>query len=176
MKKQITNRHITLGIYSLLFILLLGIWIWEITQFDEFLKSFYNWNERFEIPNVLYGLIISDAFTAAIAATVLGIGLFLKNKTGWILITGWYWFLITNGIKSIIEDGITDVTDFFQALLFFLIPLSLIFLMNKFNGISEFHKIQSSKKLKLNLLAIGIGILLAVFRVVKKNLLQQWLL
>ena len=175
MKKHITNRNITLGIYALLFILVVGIWIWEITQFDEFLKSFYNWNERFEIPNMLYGLAISDAFTAAIASSILGIGLFLKNKTGWILITGWYWFLITNGIKSIFEDGIKDSTDFFQALLFFSIPLGLIFLMNKFNGISEYHKIQSSKKLKLNLLAIGIGILLAVFRVVKKNLLQQWL-
>ncbi|TDS20582.1 hypothetical protein DFQ03_0174 [Maribacter caenipelagi] len=155
--------------------MVVGIWIWEITQFDEFLKSFYNWNERLEIPNILYGLAFSNVFTAAIASSILGIGLFLKNKTGWILITGWYWFLITNGIKSIFEEGIKDSTDFFQALFFFLIPLGLIFLMNKFNGISEYHKIQSSKKLKLNLLAIGIGILLAVFRVVKKNLLQQCL-
>ena len=175
MKKQLTNRNITLTIYSLLFILVVGIWIWEVTEFDKFLKSFYNWNERLEIPNMLYGLKISDAFTAAIASSSLGIGLFLKNKTGWILITGWYWFLITNGIRSVFEDGIKDSTDFFQAILFFLIPLSLIFLMNKFIGINEYHKIQNSEKLKLNLLAIGIGILLAVFRIVKKNLLQQWL-
>ena len=94
---------------------------------------------------MIYGLIISDAFTAAIASSVLGVGLFLKNKTGWILITGWYWFLITNGIRSIFEDGIKDSTDFFQALLFFLIPFCLIFLMNKFNGINEYHKINNDK-------------------------------
>lgn len=173
MKKHLTNRNITLGIYSLLFILVLGIWFWELTEFDKFLKTFYNWNERLELRNVLFGLKITDIFTAAFAASILFFGLFLKNKVGWTLITGWF-FLITNGVRTIIENGIEDATDFFHTLLFFLIPLGFIFLMNKFIGINEYHKIQNSEKLKLNLLAIGISILLAVFRIVKKNLLQQW--
>ncbi len=114
-------------------------------------------------------------FTASFAALVLGVGLFLKNNVGWTLITGWFYFLFTNGIRNIFEDGIKDATDFFQTLLFFIIPLSLIFLMNKFIGINQYHKIKNDKKLKLNLLAIGIGGLLAVFRLLKKNLLQQFL-
>ncbi|MEB8346818.1 hypothetical protein OO010_12220 [Flavobacteriaceae bacterium KMM 6898] len=175
MKKNISNRHITLGIYSLLFILVLGIWTWEVTEFDEFLKSFYNWNERLELRNVLFALKITDIFTAALAASLLGIGLFLKNRIGWTLVTGWFYFLITNGIRSVFEDGIKDTTDFFQVLLFFLIPIGLIFLMNKFSGINDYHKIKDGERLKLNLLAIGIGIVLAAFRVLKKNLLQQYL-
>ena len=159
----------------MLFILVLGIWIWEVTEFDKFLKSFYNWNERLEIGNVLYALKVTDIFTAALATSVLGIGLFLKNKVGWTLVTGWFYFLITNGITSIFKDGIKDAAYFFLALLFFLILFGLIFLMNKFIGINEYHKIKIDEKLKLNLWAIGIGILLAAFRVLKKNLLQQYL-
>lgn len=151
----------------------MGIWIWEITEFDRFLKNVFDGNQKLDLANFLYALKITDIFTAALAALVLGIGLFLKNKVGWTLITGWFFFLITNGVRTIIENGIEDTTDFFHALLFFVIPLGFIFLMNKFIGINEYHKIQNSEKLKLNLLAIGIGILLAVFRIVKKNVLQH---
>tara|TARA_R110000868_G_scaffold399453_2_gene673204 strand:+ start:5243 stop:5770 length:528 start_codon:yes stop_codon:yes gene_type:complete len=175
LKKHITNRHITLGIYSVLFILVLGSWVWEVNQFDKILKNVFDWDQKLDLANFLFVLKLTDLFTASIAASVLGVGLFLKNNVGWTLITGWFCFLITNGIRTIFEDGINDTADFFQAFLFFLIPLSLIFLMNKFIGINEYHKIKIGKKLKLNLWAIGIGIFLVMFSVLKKNLLQQYL-
>ena len=47
---------------------------------------------------------------------------------------------------------------------------------NKFKGIKNYHQIEgNSSKLNLNLWAIGIGILLALVRIYKKNLLQHWL-
>jgi len=174
LKKNISNRHITLGLYSLLFLFVLCIWIWEIIEFDEFLKSFYNWNERLELGNVLYALKFTNAFTAALAISILGIGLFVKNRVGWLLITGWFYYLIINGIATVFEDEINDMRDFFLYLFLFSIPIGLIFIMNRFIGIKQYHKIKKREKVKLNLLGIGIGVLITLFRVYKKNLLQHW--
>ena len=175
MKKLITSRHITIAKYSLLFIIALGIWIWEIKKFDEYLIVYNNLDERYELESILYGFKITNLFTASISSLILVLGLFLKNKTGWILVTGWYYLLITNVFQGIFETGIKDAPEFFHALLSFSIPISLIFVMNKFNGIKDYHKIKKSEMIRLNLLAFGVGILLAVFRVLKKYLLQQYL-
>lgn len=144
-------------------------------MFDEFLGIVFPWEERYDLPNLTYGLKLSNLFTASILSLMLGIGLFLRNKTGWILVTSWFYFVFSNFIKSLIEDKIDGFTDILGLLLLLAIPMALIYLMNKFKGIEKYHRIEGKSKLHLNLWAIGIGILLALIRIYKKNLLQQWL-
>ena len=175
MNIKLTSRHITYGLYLSLFCLVVGIWIWEFKKFDEFLGAVFSWEERYDLPNLTYGLKLSNLFTASILSLVLGIGLFLRNKVGWILVTSWFYFVFSNFIKSLIEDKIDGFTDILGLLLLLAIPVSLIYLMNKFKGIKNYHQIEGKSKLNLNLWAIGIGILLALVRIYKKNLLQHWL-
>ena len=152
---------------------MVGIWIWELKMFDDFLGVVVPWDERYDLPNIVYGLQISNMFTASIASIALLIGLFLKKKTGWILITGWFYFSLFNLINSLIIDGSPDTSIEFLLLLLFLIPIGFIILMNKFDGIKRYHGIENMHRIKLNLFAIGTGIILVGFRILKKNLLQH---
>ncbi len=112
-------------------------------------------------------------FTASIASIALVIGLFLKKKTGWILITGWFYFFLFNFFNSLIIDGLPESPAEFLLLLLFLIPIGFIILMNKFDGIKKYHGTENEDRIKLNLFAIGTGIVLVGFRIIKKTLLQQ---
>ncbi|MEQ5790042.1 hypothetical protein J4E06_03195 [Muricauda sp. NFXS6] len=105
----------------------------------------------------------------------IAVGLFLKSKTGWLLITGWFYFILINLFKSLAEDGLPDISMSFQLLLLLLIPVGFIFLMNKLNGIKQYHRIENNKQMSLNLWAIGIGVLLIGLRLLKKYLVQSWL-
>lgn len=154
---------------------MVGIWIWELKAFDEFLGAVVPWEERYDLPNLIYGLKLSNQFTASILSLVLGSGIFLRNKIGWILITSWFYFVFSNFIKSIIENKIDGFMDILQLVILMVIPSTFIFMMNKYKGIEIYHRIKNNNKLYLNLWAIGIGILLALFRIYKKNLLQHWL-
>jgi len=172
---KLTNKHITYVIYFLLIAGVIGIWIWEIKSFNELLNNLFIWEERYEVPNIIYGLQLSNLFTASIVSMVLIVGICLRNKTGWVLITSWFYFFLINFSRSLIKDGVPDTSIEFQLLLLFLVPFGFIILMNKFNGIKIYHGIENNNRIKLNLFAIGTGIILVGFLILKKNLLQHWL-
>ncbi len=153
----------------------IGIWIWEFKSFDEVLGTIFPWEKRYGFANIIYGLKLSNLFTASIVSIALAIGLFLKKKAGWILITGWFYFFLFNFFNSLIIDGVPDTLIEFQLLLLFLIPIGFIILMNKFDGIKKYHGIENKNRIRLNFFAIGTGIILVGFRILKKNLLQHWL-
>ncbi|MEK6155690.1 hypothetical protein WIW50_20690 [Flavobacteriaceae bacterium 3-367] len=175
LKVKISNRIITYFIYFLLLILVLGIWIAETRQFDEVLAYSMPYENRWDLENVIFTLKLSNLYTASLLSIVLGIGIFLRNKVGWVLVTSWFYFVFSNFVKSIIEDKMDGIMDILLLLFLLAIPSAFIYLMNKFKGIEDYHRIKGKSKLNLNLWAIGIGILLAVLRIYKRNLLQHWL-
>jgi hypothetical protein len=130
---------------------------------------------RWSKGNVIFTLKLTNLYTASLISLFLGIGLFLKNKVGWILVVSWFYFVLSNFFKSIIQDRIDGFTDVLALIFLLSIPSAIIYVMNKFKGIENYHQIEGKNKWKLNLWALGIGLLLALFRVYKKNLLQHWL-
>tara|TARA_E500000318_G_scaffold64859_1_gene59904 strand:+ start:1419 stop:1886 length:468 start_codon:yes stop_codon:yes gene_type:complete len=151
------------------------IWVWEFTSFDKLLETIFPWENRYDLPNIIYGFRISNVFTASILSLAIAVGLFLKNKIGWLLITGWFYFILINLFKSLAEDGLPDISMFFQLFFLLLIPVGFIFLMNRLKGIKQYHRIENKKQMSLNLWAIGIGVLLISLRLLKKFLVQSWL-
>lgn len=175
MKKKISNRKITYLIYFLLLVLVVGIWIAETLQFIEVMQLMIPDENRWSKENIIFTIKLTNVFTASLLSLVLGIGIFFRNRSGWILVTSWFYFVLSNFFKSIIEDEIDGFMDILALLFLLAIPSAFIYLMNKFKGIENYHRIAGKNKLNLNLWAIGIGILLALLRVYKKNLLQHWL-
>ncbi|WP_133645109.1 hypothetical protein [Zeaxanthinibacter enoshimensis] len=172
MKNTNSNKIITGCIYGLLVVFVVGVWIWELREFDDTLANMWGWEKRYEFANVIYTLKITNTFSASIISLSLGLGLFFKNRFGWILITGWFYYLCINLIKLVSGVLPKNTTDLFQ-LMFISIPICFIVLMNKFTGILEYHNVQTRGKLKLNLFAFVMGILLFAFLLGKKYMLQH---
>jgi hypothetical protein len=72
-------------------------------------------------------------------------------------------------------EKIESISMFLQLVLIIAIPILFIVLMNKFNGISEYHQLEKRNKATLNLWSAGVGLLLATLLYAKKNMLQQYL-
>ena len=168
-----SKRTITLSIYFLLFFGVVGIWVWEIKQFDELLETMWAWEHQYDFANIWYSFKLVSPFNAAICSLLLGIGIFLKNRTGWILITAWFYYLCANFIRLILEENTINLADFSKPMFLVAIPVAFIILMNKYEGIAVYHRVESKSKVKLNFWSIGVGIALAALIIIKKNLLQQ---
>ncbi|MEK6153985.1 hypothetical protein WIW50_12020 [Flavobacteriaceae bacterium 3-367] len=175
MNKTITKKRITYAIYGLLFVFFVGIWVWEISKFNEVLSNMWEWDKKYYFPNMLYSFKITNMFSASMLALSFGIGLFFKNRVGWVLITGWFYFVCVNLIRNEIGEKIEDTAMFFQLLVLSVIPVLFIILMNTFDGIWEYHKIQKNNRIRLNLISIGVGLVLVGLLLIKKKMLPQWL-
>lgn len=172
---KISNQNITLIIYLGLLTVVISIWIWELKTFDERLRIIFSWENLYTFSNIIYALKLTNLFTASLASIVFVVGIFLKKETGWILITGWFYFFLFNSFSSLIKDGMSEGSIEFLFILFFIVIIGLIHTMNNFGGIKMYHKVDRKNKIKLNFKAIGIAVLLVGFRIFKNYLLENHL-
>lgn len=172
---KISNQNITLIIYLALLTVVISIWIWELKTFDERLRIIFSWENLYTFSNIIYALKLTNLFTASLASIVFVVGIFLKKETGWILITGWFYFFLFNSFSSLIKDGMYEGQIEFFFILFFIVIIGLILTMNNFGGIKKYHNVDRKNKIKLNFKAIGIAVLLVGFRIFKNYLLENHL-
>lgn len=173
MKIRISTKNITIFFYSLLFTFVVGVWYWEIVQFMEFQNIYWEPKERYHVDSIIYSVKVTNLFTASILASMVAVGIFLKNRIGWLLISGWFYFLVINMIKLFIEEGFDNDSTFANLILLGSIPIIILIIMNKYTGVLNYHKLEGRKKIVLNLLALMIGVFLVVFRIFKSSLLQE---
>lgn len=97
------------------------------------------------------------------------IGLLLKNKLGWIMISSYFYFLLFNILFSFEHFDMTD----YRFILFIILCLGflffMIFLLNKRTVSFDVYKIDLIKRLAYNIIPFMIGYGMAIYLLISRN-------
>ena len=158
--------------------MVLFIWNW-IREYYNFVKhhEMFGGYDTYSFPSIMQIMAITSVFRIAIFSLLVGFGILIRRKIGWIFITAYLYLLVANTIMLRWEDANTSE---WKSWVFSFggvtVVCLLIIVMNRSNVVREFHKITQENRTRLNLKALGVGLIFFFLLLVWKNyMLQQYL-
>lgn len=127
------------------------------------LYSYYAFtgNETLWIDGFSWRIFFSY-FSAILLVCLPMIGIFLKQKIAWVLITSYFYFLLISVAYISLSDGGSDFLLLLKTIpLFILFFGCFIFLANR-KGVYSYYDIPRSKLLRVNIIAFTVGMLLSI--------------
>ena len=156
-----TGINILLAIKSLVLVLFIIMLIHSCygIQNDYWLANNYDGSFNFEL---LIDRMIFRAYVLPILIILLPvIGIFIKNKAGWVLLTSYFYFLVFNGAFRL-KMGELMPSIFFVLLGILLFLAAIIFLMNLKTIRNDIYKISKSQQIMHNIFATIVGIIITL--------------
>lgn len=170
---KMNKNKILYVVYGILFILFILNLISEIKSFIH--HHYLIWpGTEYSLDTIKHTLALTSDFTIFIFSIPFAVGLFLKNRTGWILIISYVYYLLINCIFQNYGSRNWDAILFCLSIL--LICIGLIFFMSKSITVLGYHNIKKVNKLELNFIAFLFGLLMSFSLLLyKEYVLPSWI-
>ncbi len=158
------TNYILLIIKSVVIILFAINLITSILKLQHYINATGNLKAILDQFESEYTLI--SIFLPTLLALIPMVGIFLKNKIGWLFINSYFYFLLTNLLFSLGKlDYKIDNSIIITAIIGISLTTSVLIAMNK-NKISHLkYKIYPSVLILYNILAFIIGVSITIFLV-----------
>jgi len=114
--------------------------------------------------------IVAKIFRMPLFLVLSLIGIFIKNKIGWVLVTLYFYFLSVNFCIELYESIPEFDTDYLLVFIPMLIlPVFLLYQLNKKVVYFDHFKVEKNKLVLFNVIAFGIGLLFSTILFLWKN-------
>lgn len=170
-KHRFRTTHFMHGFFLIIFVLSLFketksfLFFYEMMGFKEFSLNSIWWTIN---NNSSYRPVLFLMFPI--------IGMLIKNRIGWILITTYLYFVFINVFVQATNEFKTNY--FFYSIIGVIILTSII-IMNKSKDIHDYYKLFKNNFLSLNLYSfitgIGLSLILIIIKHYNMNILQDFL-
>ena len=113
-------------------LIIIGLFITTVVRCYNkvYLYSIVNLSPNSGFLDYLKTIIKTSYFRPILVFSIPFIGIFINKKIGWILITSFFYFILSNIIFNVIFEKFIDATDLFTFIFFTTITLLFIGIMN----------------------------------------------
>ena len=133
-------------------------------------RDYLNLTENYNRITPLSEIIISIPFLRSIIFLLIPtIGVFLRNRIGWVLMTSFFYFLFTYFLFSFITLDNTQFTDYLIGICIITFIAFIIVAMNTKKISLTKYNIQRRVLILYNIVAYIIGVVITIFLVYAKN-------
>ncbi|MFG6685851.1 hypothetical protein ACGK9U_04655 [Mariniflexile sp. HNIBRBA6329] len=149
-------------IVHLIILIIVGyVYYLAIDKFINFLKL--GGFDGYDYYGTVYLILRAKLLFAVMLVTFPLIGVFSKNKYGWIFISFYFYFTILNVIFEFCREGFDDLESVLLRILFISILGVLEIIMNTKKISFFYYKIEKNKLLELNIISFTIGTCTSLF-------------
>lgn len=144
-------------------IIVLGFFLISVGSLAHRLYSYYetSGNDTIWVIGFNWSTFLSY-FSAVLLVSLPMIGIFLKQKIAWVLITSYFYFLLISVAYISLSDWGSDFLLPPKTIPLFIFFFScFIFLVNR-KGVYNYYDIPRSKLLLVNIIAFTVGMLLSI--------------
>jgi len=164
MKFEFRLFHILQNLTILLFIVSIIWGIYEYNDYQEVTGNEIYWPIDYYFGNVIFYFFRPTVFLFAPI-----IGLFLKNRIGWILLTQYYCFLLLNMFIQMLNFDELVASDYLLYIIIVLIVVGLLLILNSKKVSFDYYKIKKEKLLINNMYSFMIGLLFSLLLLIVKS-------
>ncbi|WP_396601186.1 hypothetical protein [Algibacter sp. R77976] len=132
--------------------------------------NFFIYDDELNFYNFLDLIVTHKVFRPLIILIAPTIGVFLKNRYGWVFITSYFYFLICSICSVFFEDGFSDYKDILLFVSIVLLITLIIIIMNIKKVSFHFYKINKIKLLGLNLVSFVVGMCSFILLLISKTI------
>ncbi len=150
-------------VHGVVFLLLLFCIIKGFYEFHDYYSKAYSFPESFN--KALYNNRIGIVFLL-----LLVIGVFLKNKTGWVFLTTYFYFVLWFLLFSINQESLNNFVDIVFFLSFVLVVAILLIIMNLEKVSFGFYKIDKNNSYGINIISCTLGLCVLTLLFLSKNI------
>ncbi len=163
MIEQVLNKkEINYLILVIKFLILIFFIFVSIRGFQEtFFELDINYGNQYKLSDFIRLITKRTYFRPSLLLLIPLIGIFINKRIGWIFITSYFYFLLTNLVYSTISNGL----DYNEEIVFFAIALILIFIwiMNRKKIVEKVYGLKKDQVLIANIKASSLGIFLTLY-------------
>ena len=167
MKLSLSKLPVRKLFYALLFILFLFSLFSEYNKLLVLHENMWS-KEDHGLHTILATIKVSRVFQATAFMLIPVLGIFLKNKVGWVLVSSFFYFLGINLLVQLDQSDTLNIELVLFAVIFSIIIGVIILLMNKSSNINKFHKTIQANRSLLNMVAAIIGFGLSITLIILK--------
>lgn len=147
-------------VHFFVFIIAAYIYYVGITRFIEFMK--FGGYSDYDFLSIIHSLKYSGRFHASVIISFPILGVFLKNKLGWIFITFYFYFVLCFLLLQTFDESLISFEDIMSFSAFAVIFTSLLIIMNIKHVSFEYYKIENNKLLGNNVISFTIGLCISM--------------
>ncbi len=147
-------------VHFFVFIIATYIYYIGITGFIEFMK--FGGYSNYDFSSIIHSLKYSGRLHASVIISFPLLGVFLKNKLGWIFITFYFYFVLWFLLLQTFEESLISFEGIISFSAFASIFISLLIIMNMTQVNFDYYKVKNNKLLGINVIAFTIGLCISM--------------
>lgn len=155
---KIKATHILHGLFLTLF--LLSVY----RSFQGFLDCYYSTNTKeYDLNAAIFSITHCHGYWASLFLLIPMIGILIKNKSGWIFIAAFIYFIQINYVAQDNMDNILFLS------IVTIILLMILLLINTKSSILTYYKISTKNNITINTIALFLGACLSYLLIVLRH-------